>query len=110
MRLTSEDVTFCFLSFEGPDRYARAGGLGVRVTNLSRTLAAAGAPFGALIDAVPGHDAVVIGERAPSFRSFVFGDESERVAAASVGPVLVVRDRRESDGDEANATPERDEG
>ena len=72
-------------------------------------LAAAGSPFDALIDAVPGHDAVVMGERAPSFRSFVFGDESERVAAASVGPVLVVRDRRESGAEGAEATPERDE-
>ncbi|WP_280586195.1 universal stress protein [Halorubrum sp. Boch-26] len=54
--------------------------------------------FDALIDAVPDHDAVVMGERAPSFRSFVLGDESERVATASVGPVLVVRDRRDSDG------------
>lgn len=43
MRLAPEDVTFCILSFEGPDRYARAGGLGVRVSHLSRTLAAAGA-------------------------------------------------------------------
>ena len=43
MRLTPEEVTFCILSFEGPDRYAQAGGLGVRVTHLSRTLAAAGA-------------------------------------------------------------------
>jgi len=32
-----------------------------------------------------------MGERAPSFRSLVFGEESERVAAESVGPVLVVR-------------------
>jgi len=65
-------------------------------------LATEGSPFDALIGAVPGHDAVVMGERAPSFRSFVFGDESERVAAASVGPVLVVRNRR----GEADATPE----
>ncbi len=72
-------------------------------------LAAAGSPFDALIDAVPGHDAVVMGERAPSFRSFVFGDESERVAAASVGPVLVVRDRREAGAEGADATPEGDE-
>jgi len=68
-----------------------------------------GSAFDALIDAVPGHDAIVMGERAPSFRSFVLGDESDRVATASVGPVLVVRDRRESDGDDANATPGTDE-
>ncbi|OYR81823.1 hypothetical protein DJ72_10255 [Halorubrum distributum] len=57
--------------------------------------------YDSIASAVDGHDAVVMGERAPSFRSFVFGEESERVAAASVGPVLVVRDRRaddESDG------------
>ena len=36
------DVTFVLLSFEGPDRYSRAGGLGTRVTDLSRALAKAG--------------------------------------------------------------------
>ena len=73
------------------------------------TLAAAGSAFDALVDAVPGHDAVVMGERAPSLRSLVYGDESERVAAASVGPVLVVRDRRETDAGDADATPPGDE-
>ncbi|MDE2570915.1 MAG: glycosyltransferase [bacterium] len=33
---------FVILSFEGPDRYAQAGGLGVRVTGLAEALAAAG--------------------------------------------------------------------
>ena len=34
------DVTVCILlSFEGPDRYSQAGGLGVRVKGLSRSLA-----------------------------------------------------------------------
>ncbi|MGM0448594.1 MAG: universal stress protein [Methanobacteriota archaeon] len=61
------------------------------------TTLATGAPFDVLVDAVPGHDAVVMGERAPSFRSFVFGEESDRVAAASVDPVLVVRGRRADD-------------
>jgi alpha-amylase len=36
----AKDLVFCLLSFEGPDPYARAGGLGVRVSNLSETLAA----------------------------------------------------------------------
>ena len=48
-------------------------------------------PFDALIDALLDHDAIVMGEKAPSLRSLVFGEESERVASASVGPVLVVR-------------------
>lgn len=48
-------------------------------------------PFAALVDEIPDHDAIVMGEQAPSFRSLVFGEESERVASASVGPVLVVR-------------------
>ena len=73
------------------------------------TTVAAGAPFDALIDAVPGHDAVVMGERAPSFRSFVFGEESDRVAAASVGPVLVVRGRRADDEPAEDAAPDPDE-
>lgn len=49
------------------------------------------APFAALVEAIEGHDAVVMGEKAPSLSSFVFGDEADRVASASVGPVLVVR-------------------
>jgi nucleotide-binding universal stress UspA family protein len=52
-------------------------------------------PFEGLIECVAGHDAIVMGEQAPSLRSLVFGDEAQRVAAESVGPVLVVR--RESD-------------
>lgn len=36
------DTTFVILSFEGPDRYSRAGGLGSRVTELSQALAALG--------------------------------------------------------------------
>ena len=34
--------TFVILSFEGPDPYAKAGGLGTRVSELSKALAAAG--------------------------------------------------------------------
>ncbi len=35
-------LCFCIISFEGPDPYARAGGLGVRVTHLADTLAQRG--------------------------------------------------------------------
>lgn len=52
---------------------------------------AAGSPFDALLDSVPDHDAVVMGAAAPSLSSLLFGDAPDRVAAASVGPVLVVR-------------------
>src|SRR5439155_9418835 len=37
-----DQATFVILSFEGPDPYARAGGLGARVTELTEALAAAG--------------------------------------------------------------------
>ncbi len=40
--LAPEHMLFCILSFEGPDLYARAGGLGVRVTHLAETLARRG--------------------------------------------------------------------
>ena len=52
-------------------------------------------PLEALLGAVAGHDAIVMGEQAPSLRSFLFGEDAERVAAESVGPVLVVREDRE---------------
>ena len=42
MTLAPDTVTFCVLSFEGPDRYAEAGGLAVRVTHLAETLARRG--------------------------------------------------------------------
>ena len=40
--ITPENTTFVILSFEGPDPYSSAGGLGVRITNLSQTLAKLG--------------------------------------------------------------------
>jgi len=42
-------------------------------------------------DAASEHDAVAMAESAPSLRALVFGDASERVAAASLGSVVVVR-------------------
>ncbi|MEF8808012.1 universal stress protein [Natronomonas sp.] len=54
-------------------------------------LVVSGQPFEALIEAVPDHDAIVMGEQAPSLSKFLLGDAAERVASASVGPVLVVR-------------------
>ena len=40
--ITPQNVIFALLSFEGPDRYSLAGGLGVRMSELSRALAEAG--------------------------------------------------------------------
>ena len=42
--ITTENTEFVILSFEGPDRYSLAGGLGVRVSHLSQTLARMGYP------------------------------------------------------------------
>jgi glycosyltransferase involved in cell wall biosynthesis len=42
MTLSSDAVTFCLLSFEGPDPYSQAGGLGIRVSHLAETLAQLG--------------------------------------------------------------------
>ena len=40
--LEPQQTTFIILSFEGPDVYSQAGGLGVRVKELSRALAERG--------------------------------------------------------------------
>ncbi|MGH7641736.1 MAG: glycosyltransferase [Candidatus Dormibacteria bacterium] len=40
----SPRLAFALISMEGPDQYSQAGGLGVRVTQLSRGLAAEGSP------------------------------------------------------------------
>jgi len=42
IQITPENTEFVILSFEGPDLYSLAGGLGVRVTNLSYSLSEAG--------------------------------------------------------------------
>ncbi len=42
--LTPENVVFLILSFEGPDRYSLAGGLGMRVTQLANALSKKGYP------------------------------------------------------------------
>ncbi|WP_331233901.1 universal stress protein [Natronorarus salvus] len=73
----------------------RLAGAGIAVR---RELSTDRSPFDALLEAVPGHDAIVMGEQAPSLASLVFGDEPERVASASVGPVLVVRTDPAVDG------------
>jgi glycosyltransferase involved in cell wall biosynthesis len=41
-RITPQNTEFVILCFEGPDQYSMAGGLGVRVSNLSMTLAKIG--------------------------------------------------------------------
>jgi nucleotide-binding universal stress UspA family protein len=76
----------------GSDERLDAAATRLRDTGITvETVIADGSPFEALMTEVPGHDAIVMGEAAPSLRSLVFGDEADRVAAASVGPVLVVR-------------------
>ena len=40
--LTSDNAVFVLISFEGPDAYSQAGGLGVRMTGLAETLAQSG--------------------------------------------------------------------
>ena len=42
MIVTPQRTVFVLLSFEGPDEYSQAGGLGVRIKHLSRTLAQLG--------------------------------------------------------------------
>jgi glycosyltransferase involved in cell wall biosynthesis len=62
--LSRESTTFIVLSFEGPDVYARAGGLGVRVTELSRALADAGYPVHLVFvgdPGLPGHEELIDG-------------------------------------------------
>ncbi|SER13581.1 universal stress protein [Natrinema salaciae] len=76
---------------------AAAATLSERGIDVRTELAVSSAPTEALVEAAAGHDAIVMGERAPSLRSLVFGDEAERVAAESIGPVLVVRTLEEAD-------------
>jgi nucleotide-binding universal stress UspA family protein len=65
-------------------------------------------PVSAILDAAVGMDAVVMGDRAPTWREFIVGDVEERVADASLGPVLVVRRREpppDGDGGDGSEQP-----
>jgi nucleotide-binding universal stress UspA family protein len=73
---------------------AAAGELEDAGIGVTAKTAESATPLHALVGELPTHDVVVMGERAPSLQSFLFGEVSERVAAESVGPVLVVRRRR----------------
>ncbi len=42
MTLLPDSVAFCLISFEGPDQYAQAGGLGIRISQLADQLASSG--------------------------------------------------------------------
>ncbi len=67
--------------------------LDVPETAITTRTAVGRPPAAAIADAALDHDAVVMGERAPSWRELVFGELAQQVAAESVGPVIVVQRR-----------------
>ncbi|SDJ41568.1 universal stress protein [Natronorubrum texcoconense] len=70
---------------------AAAETLSAREIDVRTELAVDRPPFEALLETGVDHDAIVVGKRAPSLRSLLFGEEAERIAVESVAPVLVVR-------------------
>jgi nucleotide-binding universal stress UspA family protein len=66
---------------------------GVPATAIAMQSRVGRASAAAIADAALDHDAVVMGERAPSWRELVFGDLAEQVATESLGPVIVVQRR-----------------
>jgi len=81
---------------------------GVPADAISTDVAVSDEPLRTIATLGADHDAVVMGENQPSLRSFLFGDSAERVAAASLGPVLVVRNEPEEQAD-GEAADEDDE-
>ncbi|WP_436345204.1 universal stress protein [Natronorubrum sp. FCH18a] len=83
-----------------------AGDLSAREIDVSTELVADAPPFEALLEAAADHDAIVVGERAPSLRSFLLGEEAERIAVESVAPVLVARNLEDrNDAAESGVQP-----
>ena len=69
-----------------------AGGLSARGIDVETDLAVDAPTVESLLETAADHDAIVVGERGPSLRSLVLGEEADRIAVESVAPVLVVRD------------------
>jgi hypothetical protein len=63
---------------------------GVDADRIHAESVTADAPVSVIADVAVDHDLVVMGETAPSFREYVFGEDHQRVADRSLGPVLVV--------------------
>ncbi len=59
-------------------------------TDIETRTVAADSLVDAVVDAAVGHDVTVMGEHAPDWRTVLFGEVEERVAAESLGPVLEV--------------------
>jgi nucleotide-binding universal stress UspA family protein len=88
---------------EGAERGRRmldAGGDALAAAGIDRELIferveRSDAPIRSITAAAGDHDAVVMGESAPSLETFFFGEASEQIAARTIGPVIVVRRRRD---------------
>ena len=72
---------------------------GVDAANITGEVIRTETPIKAIVEAATGMDAIVLGERAPSWQEMVFGDFEDRVADASLGAVLVVRSPADPDPD-----------
>ncbi|WP_458187937.1 universal stress protein [Haladaptatus sp. NG-WS-4] len=80
--------------------YLRSHGITVDV--IERDGSVTNTPVQAIATAAVDHDVIVMGESAPSLRTFLFGETTEKVAARSLGPVIAVR--RERDRETAENT------
>ena len=65
------------------------------------TVAKTGSAFDAITETIEGHDAVVLGEKAPSLTPLIFGDKTDQIASTTVGPVLVVRTKEQHTVDDS---------
>lgn len=64
---------------------------GIPAANIRQLVEQEADPIQVISEAALEADIVIMGESEPSLRSLVFGEASERIAARSLGPVIVVR-------------------
>ncbi|MDX1744343.1 MAG: universal stress protein [Halobacteriales archaeon] len=76
---------------EAADRLLEGG---LAASAVTKDVVVSETPIQSIATAATDHDAVVMGESAPSLRSFLFGEPAEQVAVHSLGPVVVVRRER----------------
>ena len=72
---------------------------GLEPERIHQEIVSSETPIKTIAAAAGEHDAVVMGEEAPSLRALVFGEAPEQVAAQSLGPVVVVRRPRDVEPD-----------
>jgi nucleotide-binding universal stress UspA family protein len=102
-RVTVVGITAAVTDFDAAvaveDAHETLVGRGLAPERIATETATSERPVADIVDRSDEFDVIVMGQRAGTLWSVLFGDESERVAEGAVAPVLIVRERPDEAGE-----------